>query len=897
MSLKNGSKPVSPYKWIKSSFLLFALLQAPLLWAVDTHIDTDGDGSDDVEEILAGTDPTNPDERPYWWKTFNGDSSGDSFGSSVSGAGDVNGDGYDDIVIGAWADDNNGSASGSARVLSGLDGSVLYTFNGDSAFGKFGHSVSGAGDVNNDGYADIVIGAYTDDNNGASSGSAQVLSGQDGSVLYSFNGDSAGDYFGASVSGAGDVNNDGYADIVVGANGDENNGTASGSARVFSGQDGSVLYTFNGVSAYYHFGRSVSGAGDVNNDGYADILVGVPGESLGGSARVFSGQDGSLLYTFNGDSSNDQFGSSVSGAGDVNNDGYADIVIGAYADDNNGLESGSTRVLSGLDGSRLYTFNGDSADNRFGSSVSGAGDVNGDGYADILVGAYGDDSNGADSGSARLFSGLDGSVLFTFKGDNTNDRFGLSVSGAGDVNNDGYADIVVRASNGDNNGGSVRVILSSDLHNDMDLDFQLNGADLDADGDGVNNDVDSDNDNDGISDAIENTYAFLDPLNALDAAEDFDQDGFSNLDELEQGTAPDDINDRPVVELAVKSDFDGDGIADIFWRNAIDGSAEIAIGNGGGAIARTESLNSKSADWSAQLGDFNGDGAVDTLWRNSMTGAVKVAISDANGNQGTVHNLAAKGSAWLTQIGDFNGDGRDDILWRKPSEGFVRVGISNVDGDQQRIEYFFDKGEAWAAFVGDFNGDGRDDMLWRRGTDGASKIILSDANGAQANVVNVLAFPRFSAWQVQIGDVNNDGRDDILWRKSSDGTVKIGISGADGKQASSVNHFAKFMAWTATLGDFNGDGGADILWRKPADGTVKIAITGAAGEQASVVGLPARFSAWVQQLADYNGDGRTDILWHKPVTGEVMLGISSPMGYQQSEVSMDNKPSGWTVVH
>ena len=343
----------------------------------------------------------------------------------------------------------------------------------------------------------------------------------------------------------------------------------------------------------------------------------------------------------------------------------------------------------------------------------------------------------------------------------------------------------------------------------------------------------------------------------------------------------------------VDNDFNGDGIADIFWRNATDGRAEIALGNSDGVIE----INSKSSDWNAQLGDFNGDGAKDTLWRNAMTGAVTVALSDASGNQGMVNNLAAKGSAWLTHVGDFNGDGRDDILWRKPSVGSVAIGISDAAGQQDRLVSYFDKGAAWQVFVGDFNGDGRDDMLWRRGSDGASKIVFTNAQGTQESVVNAVPFKRFSAWQVQIADLNNDGRDDILWRKSSDGTVKIGISGADGKQASSVNHFAKFMAWTATLGDFNGDGGTDILWRKPADGTVKIAITDAAGEQASVVGLPARFSAWTQQLADYNGDGRTDILWHKPVTGEVTLGISSPMGYQQSEVSMDNKPSGWTVVH
>ena len=284
--------------------------------------------------------------------TFNGDSVGDFFGVSVSGAGDVNGDGFADLIVGAAQDDNNGADAGSARVLSGLNGSVLYTFNGDSPFDFFGVSVSGAGDVDGDGYADLIVGARGDDNNGERSGSARVFSGLDGSILYTFDGDSAADTFGASVSGAGDVNGDGFADLIVGAAQDDNNGFSSGSARVFSGLDGSILFTFDGDSAIDLFGISVSGAGDVDGDGFADLIVGARrddnnGDSSG-SARVFSGADGSVLYTFNGDSPFDFFGGSVSGAGDVDGDGFADLIVGAHLDDNNGTDSGSARVFSGL---------------------------------------------------------------------------------------------------------------------------------------------------------------------------------------------------------------------------------------------------------------------------------------------------------------------------------------------------------------------------------------------------------------------------------------------------------------------------------------------------------------------------------------------------------------------
>ena len=223
---------------------------------------------------------------------FDGDSEGDRFGQSVSGAGDVNGDGFDDLIVGALWDDNNGSNSGSARVFSGVDGTVLYNFDGDSEDDRFGGSVSGAGDVNGDGFADLIVGASFDDNNGIDSGSARVFSGADGSVLYTFNGDSTNDYLGGSVSSAGDVNGDGFADLIVGAIGIRNNGFNSGSARVFSGADGSILYSFDGDSVDDVFGTSVSSAGDVNGDGIADLIVGAQnnGANEGGYARLFVSQ-------------------------------------------------------------------------------------------------------------------------------------------------------------------------------------------------------------------------------------------------------------------------------------------------------------------------------------------------------------------------------------------------------------------------------------------------------------------------------------------------------------------------------------------------------------------------------------------------------------------------------
>ena len=332
--------------------------------------------------------------------------------TAISGAGDVNGDGFADLIVGAVGDDNNDSGSGSARVFSGVDGSILNTFDGVSDGSLFGFSVSGAGDVNGDGFADLIVGAFRDDANGIESGSARVFSGVDGSVLYDFDGDSVGDHLGQSVSGAGDVNGDGFADLIVGAPLDDNNDVASsGSARVYSGIDGSVLYTFNGDSVGDGFGWSVSGAGDVNGDGFADLIVGSPEEdnngSGSGSARVFSGVDGSVLYTFDGNRINDGLGTSVGSAGDVNGDGFADLIAGATGVSTFGISGGNVglaRVYSGSDGSVIYDFFGSGSFDSFGEQVSGVGDVNGDGVADFLASSRSGDGEGGDGdGYARLF--------------------------------------------------------------------------------------------------------------------------------------------------------------------------------------------------------------------------------------------------------------------------------------------------------------------------------------------------------------------------------------------------------------------------------------------------------------------------------------------------------------
>lgn len=175
-------------------------------------------------------------------------------------------------------------------------------------------------------------------------------------------------------------------------------------------------------------GASVSDAGDVNADGYDDVIVGSPNYQIeggnwlifAGRVQVFSNLDGLVIHTFHG-GYNERLGEAVSAAGDVNGDGYDDLIIGVPAADSDN-SSGSARVYSGLDGSLVFTFNGneeqyeDTSGDYFGTSVGGAGDINGDGYADLIVGAPGDDNAADESGSAQVFLGGGQSGVAGFSG-------------------------------------------------------------------------------------------------------------------------------------------------------------------------------------------------------------------------------------------------------------------------------------------------------------------------------------------------------------------------------------------------------------------------------------------------------------------------------------------------
>jgi VCBS repeat protein/FG-GAP repeat protein len=388
---------------------------------------------------------------------IDGAADGDEYGHSVSGAGDVNADGFDDFIVGSPLDDYAGPDTGRAVIYSGVDGSVIHTFNGVSFFDQLGYSVGAAGDVNADGHDDVIVGAPLHDGNGTDAGAAFIYSDFDGSVLEIHYGATDAGRLGHSVSGAGDVNSDGTPDVIVGAPLHSVGGDPRGRAVVFSGADGSTLWEWVGANNDDETGFAVRGVGDLSGDGFHDVIVGEPGyQSDDGRARVFSGQSGTSLFglsTVGGRS-----GASVGGGGDVDGDGTPDVVVGSPAWIN---ERGYVRVFSGQGGGVLRSLNTpEDALDRWGHAVDMVGDLNGDGHSDLAVGIQFGDAGSLNCGSVYVYSGKDWSLFYRLDGLASGDQFGSVVSVAGDVDGDGFTDLISGApfsSAGLDTTGSVRV--------------------------------------------------------------------------------------------------------------------------------------------------------------------------------------------------------------------------------------------------------------------------------------------------------------------------------------------------------------------------------------------------------------------------------------------------------
>lgn len=841
---------------------------------------------------------------------------GAELGTSVT-YGDVNGDGFSDVVVGAPDYIVNVSmALGAVFVFhgsaTGPSATPSRTLLGPTSWCRFGETLA-VGDIDGDGYDDVCVGAPLFGTNASQAEEGRVslyrgsASGLASSPSWTSEGGEAAHHFGASLA-AGDFDGDGYGDLAIGAPQVTLDRTHEGRVIVYEGGPGgfSVWPTWVrlGGQSWAHYGAALANVGDVDANGIDDLAVGAPDYDFSaslpndGAAWVYLGSTGGLAQTptwfGHGESADAAYGKALAAAGDVNGDGYGDLVVGAPDHRNGETFEGKAYVYLGRSGGVMpgasFAKEGDEAGAHFGSAVACAGDLNADGLADVLVGAAHFDGGVADQGRMEAFFGTVGGVApspeVVLDGFLDGALLGSAVSSGGDLDGDGFSDLLVGAP-GTNAGQAAegrvyarfgRVLLPSQSPNAVFID----PVDLIGSSTGLGEEADHG---------------------------DFNGDGYSDLVVAARSTW------LPGVPIGGVRVFDGgpSGISPTWsWRQGND----------------TIEFGSASARFGVQTvtaGDVDGDGFEDLLTRSTQEYETHILHIFTGGSSGlgavpvwadTVHYAETVGSA-----GDINGDGFADIVAGS-------IGESGDDGDplwygQARIWYgsetglpsspdavlvFRDAafptsahGASWGRVVGnagDLDGDGYSDVFISHPNESAQTgrvyILQGSPLGADTSAVWVLDGPPHGVWFGQAaaaaGDVNGDGYGDFL--AADVATAQLFLGGPDGPSTTSVwsrSLPAGTFHDVAGAGDVDGDGYGDLLLGTPNEdhpegweeaGRVDLFRGGPFGPEQSpawtLFGLSEIHRQYlgtsVLSIGDANGDGWGDFAIGAPGQAESVPG-------------------------
>ena len=861
------------------------------------------------------------------WVGNDADQVGASFGTSVASAGDVNGDGYSDVIIGAPRFDEGASFDeGKAFVYHGSAAGLSLTPNNspddvDQTDAFFGACVAGAGDVNGDGYSDVIIGAYLYNDGFADEGKAFVYHGSATGLLASpastpADANLANAKFGISVACAGDVNGDGYSDVIIGAS-EFNDGpnTREGRAYLYYGGSAGINASPNNTlddadQIFAYFGFSVASAGDVNGDGYSDVVIGaysydeVPSYTNDGRIYVYHGSAVGLsalpINILDGPNENNaNLGISVACAGDVNGDGYSDIIAGApFLDDGGSFDEGAAFIYFGsaAGSSALPDITLDDANQAyaaFGVSVASAGDVNGDGYSDVIVGANLYDDTNANEGVSFIYNGNAAGIMASpvsiLDDANQDDSgFGSSVASAGDVNGDGFSDVIIGAYfyidgvnaqegvafvyHGSPAGLSTTPNNTPDDADQADCNFGFSVASAgDVDADGYSDIIIGTPQYDELGANVGRAFVYHGSANGLSATPDI------ILDEIDQALA------YFGWSVASAGDVNGDGYSDVIvgasqyddapFTN--EGRAFVYHGSATG-LSLTANSTLDDADQAganfgisvAGAGDVNADGYSDViigayLFNDGFTdeGAAFVYHGSATGLSATPNSmpddadqLNANFGISVACAGDVNGDGYSDVIigatgYDDPpynNEGRAFIYYGSAIGLPAAPNSFCDDAEqantnfgVSVSLAGDVNGDGYSDVIIGANSydvaafsnEGAAFVYHGSAAGLSALPNNTFTpitqvNAVFGGSVASAGDVNGDGYSDVIvgaYRYNdapytSEGRAFIYHGSASGLSATPNStpddadlNTANFGYSVACAGDINGDGYSDVI--------------------------------------------------------------------------------------
>jgi hypothetical protein len=767
-----------------------------------------------------------------------GEGTSNFFGQHFSSTGDVNNDGYSDLVMGAYGYGSNGRAY---VYLGGqsMDNSPDVIMDGLLNGGKFGGSASSAGDVNGDGYDDVIIGAYDVERAYIFYGGSPMNNSADVTLS------GEGGQFGINVSTAGDVNGDGFDDAMVGAYRYANVG------RVYlffggSSMNSLVDVTITGVVDSAVFGMATSTAGDLNKDGYSDIIVGAAHPSQPGKAFVYFGgaaMNNIADISMNGESLADNFGVSVAATGDFNGDDYTELLVGAseFSFQMGRVYFYEYSVSGNITSDTVRKLIGPGTNQGFGMSVSSAGDVNKDGFDDMIVGCTWNDSDG----KAYLYFGglvfdtIPDVIMYGEAGQQS--EFGKVVSGAGDVNGDGFADVIVGGHFYNLKTGRAYIYFGGALMNNV-ADIIITGEATDR-------------------------Y-----LGASVSSADFNKDGFSDVLVGEPGYGSNtgrahilfgglNMDNIPDVTMTGEStgnyfgflsspagDVNGDSYPDVIIGathfGGETGRAYIYFGGSTMNNAVDLTLNGENGYFGSWLssGDVNGDGYSDVIvgaYRFGSDDKGKVYIFHGGNSMNAVADLTFFGSEpdalsgmTLSTVGDLNKDGYSDIILPSKGKANVYFGGAQMDTIADISKYQDTPGENYA-FVsagGDINGDGHLDYLVGAPyfNNNAGKVYIYDFKAEGEIVADVTMTGEnlndlFGRIVTSAGDVNGDGFSDVMISVPGYGSfigevlifyggpLMDGIADVHLSEADDIS----FGRSISTAGDVNNDGYSDVIIGAP----------------------------------------------------------------------------------